>query len=41
MKARESGTHHVSFNLAESRRPPADVIAELAEYVLPHFPQVE
>jgi hypothetical protein len=26
------------FNFKQSRRPVADVMAEMAEYVLPHFP---
>jgi luciferase-type oxidoreductase len=34
---RENGTHHVALNLAESSRPPREVIEELAAEVLPHF----
>ncbi|GAA5235869.1 TIGR03571 family LLM class oxidoreductase [Verticiella sediminum] len=33
---RELGAHHVSLNLADTARAPADVIAQLASDVLPH-----
>lgn len=32
------GVNHVAFNLKSSRRAGTDVLEELAEYVLPHFP---
>jgi luciferase-type oxidoreductase len=32
------GVSHVALNLKPLRRPATDVLAELAEYVLPHFP---
>jgi len=32
------GVSHVMLNMKPSRRPAKDVILELAEYVLPHFP---
>ncbi|WP_322048346.1 LLM class oxidoreductase [Paraburkholderia sp. J67] len=32
------GVSHVAFNLKPLRRPAADALAELAEYVLPQFP---
>lgn len=32
------GVNHIAMNLKASRRPAADVLAELAEYVLPLFP---
>jgi luciferase-type oxidoreductase len=31
------GVSHVAFNLKPSRRPAVEVMAELAEFVLPHF----
>ena len=34
---RDNGTHHVSFNLTASQRPPRKVIEELAAEVLPAF----
>lgn len=34
---RQSGTHHVSFNLPASGRPPREVIEEVAAEVLPEF----
>lgn len=34
----EAGVHHVTFNLRNSQRPVGEVMAELAEYVLPVFP---
>ncbi|HEY0124973.1 MAG TPA: LLM class oxidoreductase [Rhizobium sp.] len=33
-----AGVHHVTFNLRHSQRPAGEVMAELAEYVLPVFP---
>lgn len=35
---REAGVHHVVLNLKYGRRPADEVLQELAEYVLPHFP---
>jgi renilla-luciferin 2-monooxygenase len=32
------GIDQLMFNFKQSRRPVADVMAEMAEYVLPHFP---
>lgn len=32
------GVSHVALNLKPLRRPAAEVLAELAEYVLPEFP---
>lgn len=32
------GVNHVAFNLRHSARPAGDVLQELAEFVLPHFP---
>lgn len=34
----EAGMHHVTFNLRHSQRSAGEVMAELAEYVLPMFP---
>jgi luciferase-type oxidoreductase len=34
----EAGVHHVTFNLRHSERPTNEVLAELAEYILPIFP---
>jgi len=34
---REAGTHHVALNVTDSTRPPAEVLEEVAETVLPHF----
>jgi luciferase-type oxidoreductase len=34
----ELGVNHVALNLKASRRPAEEVIQELAEFVLPHFP---
>lgn len=34
---RESGTHHVALNLTDTARPPAEILDELAETVLPAF----
>ena len=34
---RDSGIHHVSLSLASATRPAADMLAELAEEVLPAF----
>lgn len=34
---REGGVNHVIFNLKYGKRPAAEVMAELAEYVLPEF----
>ncbi|MFE4588567.1 TIGR03571 family LLM class oxidoreductase [Streptomyces laurentii] len=36
----ELGVAHVSFNLRPNDRPVDDLLQELAEYVLPHFPSV-
>ncbi|MBA8841304.1 LLM class oxidoreductase [Ochrobactrum sp. RH2CCR150] len=33
-----AGVHHVTFNLRHSQRPASEVMAELAEHVLPVFP---
>lgn len=33
-----AGVNHVAFNLKYGRRPAEQVLSELAEYVLPHFP---
>ncbi|WP_396331672.1 LLM class oxidoreductase [Burkholderia anthina] len=35
---REAGVNHVALGIQHARRPAADVIQELAEDVLPHFP---
>jgi hypothetical protein len=35
---REVGVNHVALNLRASKRPAKEVLLELAEYVLPHFP---
>ena len=32
------GIDQLMFNFKQSRRPVADVLAEMSEYVLPHFP---
>lgn len=37
-RLREAGVNHVAFNLKYGRRPAANVLAELADHVLPHFP---
>lgn len=37
-RLREAGVNHVAFNLKASRRPANEVLAELAEHVLPEFP---
>lgn len=37
---RSIGVNHVMLSLKFSRRPARDVIAELAEHVVPHFPSV-
>ncbi|WP_232482088.1 LLM class oxidoreductase [Achromobacter denitrificans] len=34
----EAGVNHAALGIQFARRPPADVIQELAEEVLPHFP---
>ncbi len=34
---RESGTHHVTLNIASERRPARGIIEEVAAYVLPEF----
>lgn len=34
---REAGTHHVALNVTDSTRPPAEVLEEVAQTVLPHF----
>lgn len=34
---RDAGTHHVAFNITDSRRPPREVMEELAREVLPVF----
>jgi len=34
---RESGVQHIGLHLRHSERPVAEVIEELAEYVLPVF----
>jgi hypothetical protein len=33
-----AGISHVVLNMKPTRRPAADILDELAEYVLPHFP---
>ncbi|MFE9251308.1 LLM class oxidoreductase [Streptomyces sp. NPDC007088] len=38
---RDIGVHHVVLNLRPGRRPVDEVLQELAEYVLPHFPSHE
>ncbi|AZM75429.1 LLM class oxidoreductase [Streptomyces sp. KPB2] len=38
---REAGVHHVVLNLKYGRRPADEVVQELAEYILPHFPAHE
>lgn len=38
---REAGVNHAALGIQFSRRPPAQVIQELAEYVLPLFPSHE
>ncbi|MFF9763217.1 MULTISPECIES: TIGR03571 family LLM class oxidoreductase [Streptomyces] len=35
---RDTGVHHVVLDLRHGRRPAAEVLRELGEYVLPHFP---
>ena len=35
---RDIGINHIAFNLKYGQRPASEVIEELAEYVLPHFP---
>ncbi|NIE63077.1 LLM class oxidoreductase [Burkholderia sp. Ax-1719] len=35
------GVNHIAFNMKASRRPVSDVLRELGEYVLPHFPSHE
>jgi len=35
---REVGVNHVLFNIRFSSRPVVDVLDELIEYVVPHFP---
>ncbi|MFD7700833.1 TIGR03571 family LLM class oxidoreductase [Streptomyces caelestis] len=35
---RDAGVHHVVLDLRHGRRPAAEVLQELGEYVLPHFP---
>lgn len=35
------GVNHAALNLKSSRRPAKEVVQELAEYVLPHFPSHE
>ncbi len=35
---RDSGVNHFGFNLKYGSRPAADVVQELSEYVVPHFP---
>lgn len=37
-RLQDAGVHHAAFNLKASRRPADEVLQELAEYVLPHFP---
>jgi hypothetical protein len=34
----KAGISHVVLNLKPTRRPAGDILEELAEYVLPHFP---
>ena len=34
------GVNHVQLGLGASRRPVGEVIAELAEHVVPHFPHL-
>lgn len=34
----EIGVNHLAFVLYFSQRPPAEVIQELGEFVLPYFP---
>ena len=34
----DAGVNHVMFGLKNGTRPAAEVIQELGEYVLPHFP---
>ena len=36
----EAGVNHAALGIQFARRPPADVIQELAEEVLPHFPSL-
>lgn len=38
---RDAGVHHVVLDLRYGRRPAAEVLQELGEYVLPHFPAHE
>jgi hypothetical protein len=35
---RSIGVNHAALGMQFARRPPAEVIQELAEEVLPHFP---
>lgn len=37
---REGGVNHVIFNLKYGKRPATEVMAELAEYVIPEFPSL-
>jgi hypothetical protein len=37
-RQRDEGVSHVAFNMKMSRRPASEVLDELADHVLPHFP---
>jgi hypothetical protein len=36
----EAGVNHLALNLRPSRRPASEVVQELGEFVLPHFPSL-
>jgi luciferase-type oxidoreductase len=40
-KLKEAGVNHIAFNPKPTRRPFADVLHEMAEYVLPRFPSLD
>lgn len=37
-RIQDMGVNHLTFNLKLSQRPAVEVVSELAEFVLPHFP---
>ncbi|POD68312.1 hypothetical protein BKM17_27310 [Pseudomonas syringae group genomosp. 3] len=37
-RQQDEGVSHVALNIKPLQRPAADVLEEMAEYVLPHFP---
>jgi len=36
----QAGVNHTAFNPKPSRRPFTEILREMAEYVLPHFPSL-